>query len=143
MPSRYGVSTPSPKSGVSSMSDAARFSTSDTVSTTMPIMTVPLSRATWTTMMQVRWVYAISGSPNLRRRSMTGITLPRRLMTPLTYSGVCGTAVISWIPMISRTLRTLMANSSRPSRNVRCLPARLSVRGVGTAAGCARAVVSM
>ena len=35
-------------------------------------------------MMQVRAVTSPGGNPNLSRRSMTGITLPRRFSTPLT-----------------------------------------------------------
>src|SRR6202142_1974134 len=94
------------------MSAAARLSTSATPSTTMPINIGPASPCTWTTMMQVRWVYSCSGRPNFSRRSTTGITFPRRLMTPLTWAGVWGTAV---------------PNSSRPSSKTRYFPPRSSL----------------
>src|ERR1017187_10554293 len=69
------------------MSVAARVSTSATPSTTMPVETGLFRRITWTTMIQVRSVYSRSGRPNLRRRSTTGMTLPRRLITPFTWAG--------------------------------------------------------
>ncbi len=43
--------------------------------------------------------------PNLSRRSTTGTTLPRRLMTPRMNSGVRGTFVIDVKSSTSRTLR--------------------------------------
>jgi len=46
--------------------------------------------------------------PNFTRRSTTGMTRPRRLITPFTNSGICGTGVIFCMRMISRTLRTAM-----------------------------------
>src|ERR1035441_6928708 len=108
------------------MSEAARVSTSTTPSTTMPIEMGPFRRFTWTTIMQVRSVCSCSGRPNLRRRSTTGMTLPRRLITPFTWAGVCGKEVMSCTPMISRTCRTRMPNSSRPSSKTRYFPPRSS-----------------
>ncbi len=54
---------------------------------------------------------------------MTGITLPRRLITPRDVAGTCGTAVMSIILMISRTLSTGRPYSSSASAKVRYLPA--------------------
>ena len=65
----------------------------------------------------------LRGKLNLARRSITGITLPRRLMTPLTWAGTCGTGVMSITLMISRTLRTGRPYSSLPREKVRYLPA--------------------
>ena len=84
--------------------------------------TAPESPQISTTMMQVRSVYAVASNPKRSRRSMTGMTLPRRLMTPLTKSGVWGTGVIDIMPMISRTLRMPMPYSSLASEKVRYLP---------------------
>src|SRR5688572_12506455 len=60
--------------------------------------------------------------PNLRRRSTTGITRPRRFITPRTYSGVRGTGVMSISAMISRTRTSSTPYSSPPSLKVRYLP---------------------
>jgi hypothetical protein len=87
------------------MSAPLTLTTSDTVSTTTPICTGPTAVFTSTTMMQVRSPYSMGGRPNLRRRSTTGITRPRRFMTPLKKDGAWGMAVMSSMPMISRTLR--------------------------------------
>jgi len=77
-----------------------------------------------TTMMTVWSVASHAGMANFRRRSTTGMTLPRRLMTPRTKSRVRGTRVISMSPMISRTLRISRPYSSRASWKVMYLPAR-------------------
>src|SRR5215212_1323502 len=53
---------------------------------------------------------------------MTGITLPRRLMTPRTWCGTCGTCVMSITLMISRTFNTGSPYSSRPIAKVRYFP---------------------
>ena len=68
--------------------------------------TSPPAIAICTTTMQVLSVISVSGSPSLARRSITGITFPRRLITPFTYGGICGTIVMWSIVMISRTFRT-------------------------------------
>lgn len=65
--------------------------------------------------------------PNLLRRSVMGMTLPRRLMTPRTNSGMRGTRVIGCMPMISLTFRISRPYSSPARKNVRYLPARDSV----------------
>src|ERR1035438_6827335 len=53
------------------------------------------------------------------RRSTTGTTLPRRLMTPLMKSGVRGIFVMVVKSSTSRTLETSMANTSSANLNVR------------------------
>jgi hypothetical protein len=50
--------------------------------------------------------------PKRSRRSTTGITLPRRLMTPRMKAGVRGTRVIGCMPMISCTFRISTPYSS-------------------------------
>src|ERR1700733_2929390 len=71
--------------------------------------------------------------PNLARKSTTVITCPRRLITPFTYCGVRGTAVMSIKPMISRTFRISRPYSSLPSAKVRYFPPR-SVFGLSSTA---------
>ena len=76
------------------MSDALTFNTSETESTTIPIMRVRSAAWISRTMIQVRSVYALESMPNFSRKSTpppppppplpTGITFPRRLITPLT-----------------------------------------------------------
>jgi len=51
----------------------------------------PLITGSWATTMQVCWVFLISPKPNRSRRSITGMIFPRKLMTPRTYAGICGT----------------------------------------------------
>src|SRR5215471_4538019 len=101
------------------MSSPETFSTSDTESTTTPIMP---RCVTSTTMMQVWSVFSRASNPNFSRRSITGITRPRRLMTPRTWLGICGTCVMSIALMISRTFSTGRPYSSTPSANVRYFP---------------------
>ena len=48
----------------------------------MPMVTFLPSPATWTTMMHVFCVSGAVSRPNFTRRSTTGMTFPRRLMTP-------------------------------------------------------------
>src|SRR5688572_3967231 len=54
---------------------------------------------------------------------MIGITRPRRLITPFTNAGSCGTGVTFCILIISRTFSTPMAYASSSSTIVRYLPA--------------------
>src|SRR5579862_1201196 len=61
----------------------------------------------------------LGGNPNFTARSTTGVTLPRRLVTPLIHAGVLGTVVTVSYSMISRTLTMLMAYSSPAVKNVR------------------------
>jgi len=129
-----------PKAGVFSMSASRILSTSETESTTIPIMTEPPEPATSTTMMQVRSVYAAASRLNRRRRSTTGMTFPRRLMTPLTNSGVWGTGVMFIIPMISLTFRIPIPYSSPASEKVRYLP---SFAGMPAAVCSCRSIVSV
>jgi hypothetical protein len=51
--------------------------------------------------------------PTAAGRSITGITWPRMLVTPIMCGVEPATAVTVGITMISRTLNTLMPNSSR------------------------------
>ncbi len=90
------------------MSSSVRFATSSTLSTIRPICTAAaLARRTWTTTMQVRSAKS-AFRPNFTRKSTIGITRPRRLITPFTKAGICGTGVIFCMRMISRTFRTAM-----------------------------------
>src|SRR5882724_7423474 len=73
--------------------------------------------------MQVRSAKAAL-RPNLTRRSITGMTRPRRLMTPRTNSGICGTGVIFCIRMISRTFSTATPYDSLSRATVKYLPAK-------------------
>ena len=73
------------------MVSVGRFRTSSTESTTRPTV-MPLAS---TTTIRVDLVASVGGSPNRLRRSRTGITRPRRLMTPSTNAGAWGMAVIS------------------------------------------------
>src|SRR5262245_13689167 len=69
--------------------------------------------------MQVRRLTGTGGSPNFTARSITGTTLPRRLMTPRMYGGVVGTFVTMPYSMISFTLSTPTAYCSSARKNVR------------------------
>ena len=46
-------------------------------------------------MMQVCSVLTVLANSKRRRKSMTGMILPRRLMTPRMYAGICGTIVMA------------------------------------------------
>jgi hypothetical protein len=81
------------------------------------------SIAYWTTMITVWSVGSHAGIANFSRRSTTGITLPRRLITPRTNSRVRGTRVISMRPMISLTFRISSPYSSFAIWKVMYLPA--------------------
>ena len=84
MPMMYCVSVVPPKSGVGSISAVFRVMTSSTASTTAPISVPgPLPICRVMTMIQVRSPYSTTGIWNLARRSTTGTTVPRRLITPL------------------------------------------------------------
>src|SRR5947207_7732346 len=124
-----------PKSGGAATSSVEMVNTSDTESTITPIMTTLFRTVTSTTMMQVRSEYALAGSPNFMRISTMGTTFPRRLITPLTYSGNCGTLVMSMTLMISRTLSTDTAYSSLSSAKVRYLPVLLMSSSLPTWGG--------
>ena len=60
-------------------------------------------------MMRVSSVGSSAASPKRRRKSTTGITVLRRLISPLMKSGVCGTRVIWPSRMISRYFSNLNA----------------------------------
>ena len=69
--------------------------------------------------MQVSLVGAVSPSPNLAARSITGTTWPRRLMMPRTERGVDGTRVVSSYCRISFTFRIPTAYSVSRSEKER------------------------
>src|SRR5579863_971922 len=69
--------------------------------------------------MQVSFPGTPGACRNLAARSITGKTLPRRLITPRIHSGVLGTRVTVSYSMISFTLRRLIAYSTPPIMNVR------------------------
>src|SRR5690554_1386219 len=64
-------------------------------------------------------VISVFPSPNLCLRSITGITLPRRFMTPLTNAGILGTRVIRGTSRTSWIFRTSIAYRSSPRKNVK------------------------
>ncbi|OPZ20105.1 MAG: hypothetical protein BWZ10_00753 [candidate division BRC1 bacterium ADurb.BinA364] len=130
MPITKSASTLVPKDGVSSICSSSMSSTSDTSSTMIPMVTLAPPRITWTTMMQVLSVSSWESMPNFKRRSTTGMTLPRRLITPRMKAGVRGTRVTFIMPMISWTLRISSPYSSSASLKVKCLPGRAIVRAV-------------
>ena len=66
----------------------------------------------WSTMIRLSSESSASGRPKRTRRSITGITVLRRLINPLRKSGVSGIRVISVIRMISRTLVISMPYNS-------------------------------
>ena len=73
--------------------------TSSTESTTSPVETPPMGVMT----IRDRLVTGWRASPKRSRRSMTGITSPRRLSTPSMKEGARGTGVMLPTMMISRT----------------------------------------
>ena len=83
-------------------------------STTMPI-SLP---STSTTMTRVIEVASLDSRPNLSRRSMIGITSPRRLMMPFTNEGALGSHVISRTRMTSFTRRSSSPYSSSPTEKL-------------------------
>ena len=115
MPSRYWPATSSPKSGVSSISGGSQVehlgnAIHDDPHQHEPGLALHLSHDD---------AGALRVLGRCRSEFQAQIDhrdyLPRRLMTPLIWVGVCGTAVISCSPMISRTFRTRMPNSSLAS----------------------------
>src|ERR1022692_1381881 len=97
----------------------SRSITSSTESAKAPITVDSPSSNISTTTMQVLTVFTVFDISKHNRRSTTGTTLPRRLMTPLMKSGVRGILVIVVKSSTSRTLETSMANTSSASLNVR------------------------
>src|SRR3984957_17714210 len=69
--------------------------------------------------MQVLTVFSVFDISKHKRRSTTGTTLPRRLITPLMKSGVRGILVMVVKSSTSRTLETSVAYTSSPNLNVR------------------------
>ena len=63
----------------------------------MPTRLVPISVTT----MRLLLVFSMRGMPKRVRRSMIGISWPRRLITPSMKCGARGTRVISTMRMIS------------------------------------------
>src|SRR4051812_2771198 len=73
-------------------------------------------------------------SPNFTRKSTTGMTRPRRLITPFTKDGTWGTGVIFCIRMISLTFSTAIPYASLSRTTVRYFPASDDFARVGAAA---------
>ena len=90
----------------------ATRSTSLTESTIKPVVLPAMS----TTTIRFCSVLSLVAMLNSTRMSITGKTLPRRLMMPLTWTGALGSAVIWPTRMISCTFMILMAYSSWASR---------------------------
>src|SRR5579871_4617701 len=97
----------------------SRSITSSTESASAPMMVVSPSSRTSTTIMQVFTVFCVPDIPNARRKSTTGTTLPRRLMTPRMNSGVRGIFVMAVKSKTSRTVATSNAKVSLSSLKVR------------------------
>ena len=96
-PRMYSVSTPVIMSGAASIWSTGRRSTSETESTTMPTRLAPISVTT----MRVFFVCSARGIPKRVRRSMIGISCPRRLITPSMNCGARGTCVTATMRLIS------------------------------------------
>src|ERR1035441_3504186 len=101
------------------MCSGSRSITSSTESARAPLMVDSPSIIISTTTMQVLTVFSVFDISKHSRRSTTGTTLPRRLMTPLMKSGVRGIFVMVVKSSTSRTLETSMANTSSANLNVR------------------------
>lgn len=98
---------------------AVMSTTSSTASASAPTTVASPSSATSRMMMQVSTVRLMAERPSLRRKSMTGTTCPRRLMTPTMKGGVRGTFVGGVYASTSRMRLISMAKCSRSSKNVR------------------------
>ena len=110
-PRMYSVSTPVIISGAGSIWSVARRSTSETESTTIPTRLAPISVTT----MRVFLVCSARGIPKRVRRSMIGMSWPRRLITPSMNCGARGTCVIATMRLISWTCAMSTPYSSEPS----------------------------
>ena len=87
--------------------------------------------------MQVLRVRSVFDISKHSRRSTTGTTLPRRLITPLMNSGVRGISVMVVKSSTSRTLATSIAKISLPSLKVRyCRVSVISVNAHVVSFGC-------
>ena len=82
MPRMYSVSGAPPKSGVGS-SSAASWTTSSTASTMAPIRMLAAEGADLDNDNAGPFAVALGGEPELGPEVENGMTLPRRLMTPL------------------------------------------------------------
>ncbi|MNW05012.1 hypothetical protein D3C71_2011950 [compost metagenome] len=80
---------------------------SETRSTTRPITMLCTSATT----MALRSLAVVDFMPSLWARSMIGITVPRRFITPMTSGGECGMGVEGAQPRISRIVVVLTQNS--------------------------------
>ena len=119
MPRMKSVRIWVPMRGAGSICSGSRSITSSTESASAPITIDSLSSSTSTTTMQVLRVFSVFDIPKHSRRSTTGTTLPRRLMTPAMNSGVLGIAVMGVRSSTSLTFATSVAKTSLPSLKVR------------------------
>jgi hypothetical protein len=104
-------------SGLGSMFCFWRVRTSTTLSTI-----TPMGCLSWTIIMMLGvWFSFLSVSPMRLRRSITGMTSPRRLVTPLTYCGAYGTGVAPSKFLTSRTWVTSTPYVTLSSENVSIL----------------------
>ena len=83
------------------------------------IKTLSLAQGASTITMQVRRETSVVLPPKRADRSITGTTLPRRLITPRIKLGIIGISVRLPYSMISLTLRIPTANISPPREKVR------------------------
>src|SRR6185312_8093586 len=85
-PLRHSAASEPPISGTGRISSSGTVTMSDTASTSMPIMRASIATMTTT------WAFVGSlwPRPKRARRSRIGTMVPRRLMTPITNSGVFG-----------------------------------------------------
>ena len=79
----------------------------------MPTRFAPISVTT----IRVFFVCSTRGMPKRARRSMIGISCPRRLMTPSMNCGARGTCVTATMRLISWTCAMSTPYSSDPNRN--------------------------
>ena len=114
---------------------------SRTISSTSSTAKAWVVRANSVTIKMVR--PRLGTQPTTAGRSITGMICPRMLATPSTWAGALAMAVMVGMTRISRTLKTLMPNSSRrsvpgasPRRNNSSSNLLLPVRLVRSSASC-------
>ena len=126
MPLMQSVSMRVPMRGGGAICAGARSITSWTESASAPSTVRSPSISTSMMITQVSMVFSMGDSPSLTRRSTTGTTCPRRLMTPRMKSGVRGTLVTLVNARTSRMRWMSIANSSRYSMKVKYCEAATS-----------------
>ncbi len=114
MPRMKPDSIAAPRLGAGRTCSGSSATTSETASTTMPVMRLPMLR-----MMTTVKASTALAKPNFIRRSTIGTIWPRRLMTPLMKVGAFAIRVTGSCARISCTWRMSIAYSSVPRRNER------------------------